>query len=76
MKEANQEIEACREIYHSLEQKKVFEAYLRHIYMEIRTNNIQNVVEIFVSLSQSVQDGDQIAFVIQEMGEILNKVYF
>ena len=44
--------------------------------MEIRTNNIQNVVEIFVSLSQSVQDGDQIAFVIQEMGEILNKVYF
>jgi len=42
--------------------------------MEIRTNNIQNVVEIFISLSQSIHDGDQMAFVIQEMGEILNKV--
>jgi len=74
LKEANRDVEGCREIYASLEQKKVFEAYLRHIYMEIRTNNIQNVIEIFVSLSQSVQDGDQIAFVVQEMGDILNKL--
>jgi len=74
LKEANRDVEGCREIYASLEQKKIFEAYLRHIYMEIRTNNIQSVIEIFVSLSQSVQDGDQIAFVVQEMGDILNKL--
>jgi len=74
LKEAKRDIEGCRAIYTSLQQKKIFEAYLRQIYMEIRTNNIQNVVDVFVSLSQSVQDGDQIAFVVQEMGDILNKV--
>lgn len=42
--------------------------------MEIRTNNVQNVVDIFVSLSQAVQDSDQIAFVVQEMGDIFTKV--
>jgi len=42
--------------------------------MEIRTNNIANVVGIFNNLSQSVQDEDQIAFVVQEMGDILNKL--
>ncbi len=74
LKEAKRDIEGCRAIYTSLQQKKVFEAYLRQIYMEIRTNNIQNVVDVFVSLSQNVQDGDQIAFVVQEMGDILNKL--
>jgi hypothetical protein len=71
--ERDRHIEACREVYKGLEQKKVFEAYLRHLYMEIRTNNVQNVIDIFVALSQTVQDADQIAFVIQEMGDIFNK---
>ena len=42
--------------------------------MEIRTNNIQNAIDIFVALSQTVQNADQIAFVVQEMGDIFNKV--
>lgn len=72
--ERDRHIEACREVYKGLEQKKVFEAYLRHLYMEIRTNNVQNVIDIFVALSQTVQDADQIAFVVQEMGDIFNKL--
>jgi hypothetical protein len=74
LKEKDGDIEGCREIYKSLEQKRIFEAYLRHLYMEIRQKKFQNVVDIFVSLSQSVQDNDQIAFVVQEMGDIFNKL--
>lgn len=42
--------------------------------MEIRTNNLQNVFEVFANLSKIVEDVDQLIFAIQEIGDILNKV--
>lgn len=75
IKERDRDIVSCREIYKDLQKSGVFEAYLRHLYMEIRTLNIQCVLEIFVSLCQSVKDPDQIMFVVQEMSDTLKKVF-
>mgnify|MGYP006976757766 CR=1 FL=1 len=75
-KESTSDIEGCREIYQYLEQQGVFEAYIRHIYMELRNNQIQNAVKVFTTLAENVKDGDQIVFVVQELGDILNKVNY
>lgn len=73
-KEARKDIAAAREAYAELEKLGNFEAYIRQIYFEIRTNNAQNVFEVFSSLSKAVEDPDQIIFALQEIGDILNKV--
>ena len=74
MKESQNVIDQSREIYQNLQKEKVFEAYIRHIYMEIRTNNPSKVFDIFRQLTDSIHDEEQIAFVIQEFGDFLNKV--
>eukprot|EP00330_Aristerostoma_sp_ATCC50986_P009773 CAMPEP_0114581746 /NCGR_PEP_ID=MMETSP0125-20121206/5820_1 /TAXON_ID=485358 ORGANISM="Aristerostoma sp., Strain ATCC 50986" /NCGR_SAMPLE_ID=MMETSP0125 /ASSEMBLY_ACC=CAM_ASM_000245 /LENGTH=159 /DNA_ID=CAMNT_0001774193 /DNA_START=812 /DNA_END=1288 /DNA_ORIENTATION=+ len=68
------DIEASRDCYKQVEEKKSFEAYIRHIYFEIRNNQSDNAIKIFDSLKDLITDGDQAAFVIQEMGEILIKL--
>jgi len=74
MKEVGNQVDVAREIYEGMEKQKVFEAFIRHIYLEIRHGNLQKAIEIFLKLAESVHDSDQVAFVVQEMGEIFIKL--